>query len=255
MKSGRAARFNGSCLLIPAGAQFDCVESREATVVRCRSPKLALCLVAKSLFPESLVTGWPRYGEASIARDAEIDPTAVLAAGVVIASGVRIGPDVVIGPNTCIAHADVEAGVQIGANCSIGLPGFGYERDIGGGWQLFPHIGRVRIETGVRIGSNTSIDRGALGDTVIRRGARVDNLVHVAHNCDIGEDALIIAHAMLGGSVSVGAAAWVAPSAAIKNQISIGANAVIGLGAVVLRDVPPETTVVGNPAKPLQAKE
>lgn len=152
----------------------------------------------------------------------------------------------VVGPHSVVRNAVVGHNVTIGANCSIGLPGFGFVAT----GERFPHHGRVIIGDDVSIGSNVCIDRGALGDTVVRRGAKIDNLVHVAHNCDIGEDALIIAGATLCGGVRVGPGARIAPNAVVREQVTIGAGSVVGLGAVVVRDVDPGTTVVGNPAKP-----
>jgi UDP-3-O-[3-hydroxymyristoyl] glucosamine N-acyltransferase len=142
--------------------------------------------------------------------------------------------------------------VRIGANCSIGLPGFGYERDEDGRYWRFPHLGRVIIASDVEIGSNTCIDRGAIGDTIIERGVKIDNLVHIAHNVILKENVVVIANSMVAGSVTVDADAWISPSAAIKNKLSIGHGSVVGLGAVVIRDVAPHTTVIGNPARLLE---
>jgi len=131
------------------------------------------------------------------------------------------------------------------------LSGFGYERDSGGRYWRFPHVGKVVIEADVEIGSNTCIDRGAIGETRIGRASKIDNLVHIAHNVTLAPNSIVIANAMLGGSVHVGEGAWIAPSASIMNQAHIGARAIVGLGAVVLKSVDADTTVVGNPAKPL----
>ena len=128
----------------------------------------------------------------------------------------------------------------------------GFERAEGGEFVRLPHVGTVIIEDDVAIGSNTCIDRGTLGATVLRRGCKIDNLVHVAHNVVVGERSLIIAHAMIGGSAVVGADAWIAPNAAIMNKAIIGANSVVGLAAVVLKGTEPGQSVVGNPAKPLK---
>jgi UDP-3-O-[3-hydroxymyristoyl] glucosamine N-acyltransferase len=157
----------------------------------------------------------------------------VLYAGVHLYAGVRIGRRVTI-----------HAGTVIGAD------GFGYERALGGELTKFPHLGGVVIEDEVEIGANTCIDRGTLADTVVGRGARIDNLVHLAHNTRIGEHAAVIAHAMVGGSTQIGARAWIAPSACLRDRIAIGDDAVVGLGAVVTRAVPAGATVFGNPARP-----
>ncbi len=183
--------------------------------------------------------------------DVVVADDAAIGYGVVLGEGVRIGRGVEIGPYTCIAHTSIGAGTKIGAHCSIGLQGFGFERSLSGEWVRFPHIGTVEIAEDVEIGSNTCIDRGALGATRVERGAKIDNLVHIAHNVVVGEGCLIIAHAMVAGSVKLEPGAWIAPSAAILNQLTVGAGATIGLGAVVIRDVAPGATVAGNPARPL----
>jgi UDP-3-O-[3-hydroxymyristoyl] glucosamine N-acyltransferase len=246
----RVAEFRGSVLIAPAEPV---AANGAAVVIACENPKLAFTLVVDEFFRELTESAWPT-GTAVVHPSARVSATAVLSAGVVIGGDTTIGDDVWIGPNSCIANTSIDRAVRIGSGCAIGLPGFGLERSPDGTWVRFPHVGRVVIEEGVEIGSNTCIDRGSLGDTRIGRGARIDNLVHVAHNVVIGENALVIAHAMLGGSARVGAGAWVAPSVAILNQVSIGASATIGLGAVVIRDVAPGDTVVGNPAKPLNRK-
>ncbi|HWR53198.1 MAG TPA: UDP-3-O-(3-hydroxymyristoyl)glucosamine N-acyltransferase [Bryobacteraceae bacterium] len=245
--SDRLAGFRGSLLFVPTE-----VESGDLPqcAVRADDPKLALVLAVGRFFPQLTETEWPT--ENTPARNVSVAPSARLAPGVVIGSDTTIGDHCIIGPNTCIANTDLASGVSIGANCTIGLPGFGYRKAADGTYLRFPHIGRVVIGTNVEIGSNTCIDRGALGDTVIHRGAKIDNLVHIAHNVVVGENTLVIAHAMIAGSVEIGRDAWIAPSAAVKNQLAIGEGAVIGLGAVVLKPVAPGETVVGNPAKPLR---
>ena len=244
----RMAAFGGSLLVVPADAPPD--ELPAATVVAASAPKLVFSRAVEAALPHLIGDGWapdggPIHPEAEVAPGATLAPGVVLGAGVVIEGGARIGP------NTCIAHTTIERGATVGANCSIGLAGFGFSRDPDGALVQFPHVGRVRIGPGAIVGSNTCIDRGSLGETVVGAGTCIDNLVHVAHNVRIGENSLVIALAMLGGSVTIGDRAWVAPSSAVINQKSIGDDAVVGLGAVVIRDVEPGQTVVGNPAKPL----
>lgn len=130
----------------------------------------------------------------------------------------------------------------------LGGEGFGHEWD-GRRWVPFPHVGGVVIEDDVTVGAHTCIDRGALGNTIIRRGARIDNLVHIAHNVMVGEYAVIVAHALICGSAVIGPRAWIGGGAIIKEGVTVGAGAVVGLGAVVTKDVPPGETWAGVPAR------
>lgn len=187
------------------------------------------------------------------AGEPTVDSTARLGSGVVLGPGVTVGPGTTIHANVVInARSSVGARVTIHPNTTIGADGFGYERDPLTGQALkFPHVARVVIEDDVEIGANTCIDRGSLTDTVIRRGAKIDNLVHIAHNVEICEDAFVIAHAMVAGSVRVGARAWIAPSAVLLNGIRIGEDATVGLGSVVTGNVVDGAIVAGSPARPL----
>lgn len=219
------------------------------TFVAVADPRLAFLRVVGRFFTEQ-----PGRG---------IHPTAVIEAGAAVAGDVYIGPfawiarDCTVGEGSVIhAHVSIYAKTRIGRNVTIhagtviGADGYGYQRNERGELEKFPHIGGVVIEDGVEIGSNTSIDRGTLGDTILRQGARVDNQVHIAHNVIVGRHAAVIANAMIGGSTVIGDGAWIAPSACVRDRLSIGANATVGLGAVVVKDVPDGMTVIGAPARP-----
>ncbi len=173
----------------------------------------------------------------------------------VIEEDVIIGKNVIIGHNTVI-HSRTKIGdnVRIGANCTIGGPGFGFEKNEMGDFEFIPQIGNVILEDKVEIGDNVCIDRAAIGSTILMKNVKVDNLVHIAHGCVIGENSLIIANAMIAGSTKIGNNVWVGPSSALMNKINISDNSLIGLGAVVIKDVLPNAVMVGNPAKPLLKK-
>jgi UDP-3-O-[3-hydroxymyristoyl] glucosamine N-acyltransferase len=196
------------------------------------------------------------------ARPAGIHPTAVIDSTAEIHPSAYIGPnctieaDCVIGEGSAIhgnvylyAKTRIGRNVTIYAGSTIGADGFGYERNERGEFETFPHLGGVVIEDNVEIGANACIDRGTLSDTIVRAGARIDNLVHIAHNVIVGRHAAVIADAMIGGSTRIGDYAWVAPSACLRDRISVGDSATIGLGAVVVKDVPAGLTVIGAPAR------
>ena len=136
-----------------------------------------------------------------------------------------------------------------GEGTVIGGEGFGWYGDPP---KRFPHIGGVQIGTGVEIGSNVTIDRGALADTIIGHHVKIDNGVHVGHNAVIGDRSILTAHCVIGGSAVIGEDVWVGLGALIKNKVKVGNGATIGMGAVVVKDVPAGVTVVGNPAKELK---
>ena len=105
------------------------------------------------------------------------------------------------------------------------------------------------IGDNVEIGANTCIDRGTLGDTVIEDGAKIDNLCHIAHNVHLKKNSVIIALSMIAGSCVVEEGAWVAPCSAVREGRTVGKNSLVGLGSVVVKDVPEDTVVMGVPAK------
>jgi len=180
---------------------------------------------------------------------------------VVFGKNTSVGPNTVIDKNVCIgddcvigANIHIQKGTVIGdrveirSNCTIGNLGFGFVKSEDGTNKPFPHYGNVIIENDVRIGSSTCVDRGALGDTIIKKGAKIDNLVHVAHNVVIGENSLIIACTMIGGSTIIGDNSWVAPSVILRNGIKIGNNTTLGMGCLVTKDVPDGVSVAGFPS-------
>jgi len=200
------------------------------------------------LYPESITPG--------------IDTRAYIHPSSNVNSSAYIGPFVYIGPNceikkNCLIYPNVSViqnttiseNVIVFSNTVIASDGFGYERNEKNELERFPHIGGVFIDKNVDIGSNTSIDRGALSDTEIGEGTKIDNLVHVAHNVKIGKHCEIIANVMLGGSVIIGDYSRIAPGAQIFNGIKIGKNVLVGLGAVVTKDIPDNTVVAGSPAR------
>lgn len=225
------------------------VKDWPCTLLLAENPRLAFMRAVATYFAPTLPSGGI-HPSAIVHDTAQIDETAHIGAYCCIGADARIGPRTTLHP-----HVVIYDRVIIGADCRInsgtviGADGFGYERNETGELEKFPHIGGVVIGDEVEIGSNTSIDRGSLGDTVIEDRARIDNLVHISHNVRVGEDAAVIAQTMLGGSVSVGKGAWIAPGAIVMNQMAVGAKATVGLGAVVVKTVADDQTVMGAPAQ------
>ncbi|HUW96837.1 MAG TPA: hypothetical protein VMW58_13720 [Anaerolineae bacterium] len=200
-------------------------------------------------------------------RPAGIHPTAVVSPAASIDPDVYVGAYCVVGEATIrhgsVIHSGVHIhdavyigrNVEVHSGCVIGADGFGFERNEAGELEKFPHIGGVVIEDDVEIYALTHIARGTLGDTTIGQGTKIDTFVHIAHNVRIGKHCMIISHAMLGGGVRVGDSTWVAPSASVRERLAIGSRVTVGLGAVVTKDVPDGTTVMGVPARPAREQK
>lgn len=218
----------------------------------CTHPRLALLRFLQAFWVEP---DWDFDGTANpcIHKDARVAPDARIGPFTVIGPDVVIGPGARIGSNCRIEHATIGANVTIGSSVVIGGIGFGYEDDPETKQvTLFPHVGGVRIGDRVDIGSNTCLDRGSIGDTVVGDDCKIDNLIHIAHNVRMGERCKVIALAIVGGSVTLGDDSWVAPAAAIRDWRTIGKGAVVGLGAVVTKNVGDGEVVVGNPAHAIE---
>jgi UDP-3-O-[3-hydroxymyristoyl] glucosamine N-acyltransferase len=165
-----------------------------------------------------------------------------------------IGDNVTIYPNCTIHNAIIDNNVNIYSGAKIGTDGFGYERAENGSLIKFTHFGKVIIKANVDIGSNTCIDRGTINDTVIGEGSKIDNLVHIAHNVQIGKNCAIIANAMIGGSTIIEDNVWVSPASIIRDGLVIGKNSLIGMGSVVVKNIPENEIWMGNPAKFFKSK-
>ncbi len=193
------------------------------------------------------------HKQSAVSSSAIIGNCVLIGAFAVIEDNVEIGDNSVIGPNTIIkSDTIIGKNVIIGGSNVIGGDGFGYvKNEQTNEYDHFPHLGKTIIEDNVHIGNNTCIDRGSLKDTIIRSGVKIDNLVHISHNVEIGKNSLIIACTMIAGSVTIGENSWLAPSSSIRNAISIGKNVTVGLACTVTKNIDDEQTVVGSPGMPL----
>jgi UDP-3-O-[3-hydroxymyristoyl] glucosamine N-acyltransferase len=186
---------------------------------------------------------------------AQIHPSVRMGSGTSIGRGVVIGEGTVLEDNIRIAD-----GVLIGKDCRIksgsviGEDGFGFERDTDGTPLRMLHLGGVILGDRVEVGSLNTVCQGTLSPTRLEDDVKMDDHVHVAHNCLIKKKALLTACVELSGGVIVGEGAWIGPNASVIDGATIGDQAFIGIGAVVIRDVLPRTTVVGNPARELTRK-
>lgn len=178
-----------------------------------------------------------------------------------IGSGTTLGRGVVIGANTVIGHnVRIADGARIGTACIvksgavIGEDGFGFERDVDGTPLRMLHLGGVILGDRVEVGSLTTVCQGTLAPTILEDDVKVDDHVHIAHNCWIKKKTLVTACAEISGGVTVGEQSLVAPSSSVLENVHVGDRVLVGIGAVVLRNVPSGATVAGNPARPLEGK-
>jgi UDP-3-O-[3-hydroxymyristoyl] glucosamine N-acyltransferase len=199
---------------------------------------------------------------AQVAEGATVYPLAYVGAGARIGPGAVIFPHVFVGDGASVgeesilyANVSLMAGCRVGARCivhsgaTIGSDGFGFAPERPGGpYHKVPQLGTVVIEDDVEVGAGVTIDRAALGVTRIGRGTKIDNLVQVAHNVDIGEDCLLVAQVGISGSTKLGRGVTLAGKVGVVGHVTIGDGATVGALSGVAKDVPPGGKVTGIPA-------
>jgi UDP-3-O-[3-hydroxymyristoyl] glucosamine N-acyltransferase len=246
----------------------------DVAVVAVKRPQQLFAKIGRRLFPQTI---HPESfcGEAGISAKAVISPLARLEANVTVEPGAVVGADVEIGSGTVVGPcAVIGAGCKIGRDCvvgpnatvmnglignrvlihtgaRIGQDGFGFvpgER----GLEKMPHVGRVIIQDDVEIGANTTIDRGALTDTIVGEGTKIDNLVQIAHNVRIGRNCVITGHCGLSGSVTLGDRVMLGGRVGLADHVSVGDGAQIAAASGVMNDVPAGERWAGLPAQPIK---
>jgi len=188
---------------------------------------------------------------AVVGPEARIGRGTTIAAGSVIGFRVHVGRDCYIGPNASVTHALIGNQVTLHAGVAVGQDGFGFAMGKAGHLKV-PQIGRVIIQDGVEIGANTTIDRGALRDTVIGEGSKIDNLVQIGHNVVIGRHCVIVAQTGISGSAELGDFVVLGGQVGVVGHVKIGAGAQIAASSNVRGDVPPGVRWGGTPAKPVR---
>lgn len=244
---------------------------KDITYIEVDSPEKAFFAILKKFFtPEFTLNG--------IDPSAFVHPTAKLAANVAIGKNVVISSGCIIEANTKIFHNTVlSENVSIGSGCLIhanvsvrensvlgkdviihsgtviGSDGFGYSANNKGGYEKIPQIGNVILEDEVEIGSNVSIDRAAMGSTIIRRGCKIDNLVQIAHNVILGEDTVVSAQAGISGSTKIGKHCILAGQAGLVGHIELGDNVVITAQSGVSKSILKPGYYSGSPAMDMRS--
>lgn len=241
-------------------------------VLAVREPYRAFVNVARAMFPQALrpssltvgrsVAGAHIDATARLEDDVTVEPGAVIGpraeigagtligANAVIGAEVRIGRDSAIGAAAIVTNALLGDRVIIHPGCKIGQDGFGYV--MGARHMKVPQVGRVIIQDDVEIGASTTIDRGAIRDTVIGEGTKIDNLVQVGHNVSIGRHCIVVAQTGIAGSATMEDYVVLGARVGLNNNVTVGEGAQIAAVSVVHGDVPPGARWGGTPAKPVK---
>jgi UDP-3-O-[3-hydroxymyristoyl] glucosamine N-acyltransferase len=237
-------------------------------LIRVGKPRQAFFAIAERFTPAPETQGV--HGDASIdpaarlGADVAVGACAVISAGVSVGARSRIGAGAYLGPGVqigvdCLIGANVSIlrDCRIGDRCIIhpgaviGGDGFGFFWD-GTRHTKVPHLGIVVVEDDVEIGCNACIDRATLSVTRVGRGTKMDNLVQVAHNCDIGEHAILVSQAGIAGSTKIGSRAMLGGQVAVADHLQIGAGARVASTSGVAKDLEPGASVLGAPARPIK---
>lgn len=265
-----AASSQASAIITPETDLDDALANgglSSKTLIQVANPRLAFAQLldlfaperyqTREIHPAAIFGSDFRHGASvSIGANCVFGENVRLGENVTIHPLVYLGDDVEIGDNAVI-HPNVSLlrGTIIGANTIIhsgavlGADGYGY-LTTGGKHRKVPQIGNVAVGADVEIGANVTIDRARTGTTRIGRGTKIDNLVHIGHNCEIGEDCLIVAQVGLAGGVETGKNVILAGQSGVKEQVKIGDYAVVAAQSGVFRDVPAKQHVSGYPARP-----
>ena len=255
-----AEKTGAAAVIVPK----DITES-EKSLIQVDNPRLAFAQIAQVFAPRPLLTEEIHptstiHDDAQIGENVSIHPNAVIDAGAKIGKNSIIGPGVYIGKGVqlgenCIIHANVvvEYDTQIGdrviihAGSVLGSDGYGYVTTEKGHEKL-PQLGKVVIEDDVELGANVAIDRGAIGDTVVGRGTKIDNLVHLAHNVKVGPECIIVGQVGIAGSAKVGKRVTMGGQVGVIGHLEIGDNVMVAARGVVSSDVKSDSFISGNPA-------
>ena len=228
----------------------DKLESQGKVIIVVDDAKKALAKVANEFWIEAKTAFV--HPAANIDKEARVDSSVYIGAGCAIGK-CSIGSNTVIHPNVTIYD-----GVTIGKNCIIhsgvviGTDGLGCQREIDGSLVKFPHFGGVIIGNDVEIGANSQIARGALSDTIIGDGCKINGLCFIAHNCILGKNVWITGDTMLATYVKVEDNVTIFSKVIVREQVCIGMSSIVGMGSVVTKSIPANEMWLGVPAKRIE---
>ncbi|MFN2452999.1 MAG: UDP-3-O-(3-hydroxymyristoyl)glucosamine N-acyltransferase [Pyrinomonadaceae bacterium] len=258
----RVAETRASAIYVGEGVEVPA----NLIILRARDPYLAYTRALRLFHPEPKFEPFSHPTAAidetaSVAEDVWIGAHVCIGRGCIIAGGVRIYPNATVYDGAQVgADSVIHSGVAIrensliGArvvihnNAVVGSDGFGYAKDEERRWLKIPQTGRVVIEDDVEIGANTSIDCASVGETRIKRGAKIDNQVQIGHSCTVGEDALLCAQVGLAGSSHIGSRVILAGQAGVAGHLTIGDDAVLTAKSATSHNIEAGKIISGIPA-------
>ncbi|MFH1944814.1 MAG: hypothetical protein ABIJ35_06355 [Acidobacteriota bacterium] len=226
------------------------LESFNKAFFLVRSPRLIITELLKHLYPEDdAVAPEGIHPSAQIHPEADIHSTVAIGQFCIIGK-CRIGEGSVVGPFSVVKdNVTIGKNVTVREYCLLGGAGFGFERDDHAVPQRIPHIGSVVIEDNVEIFPYVNIDRGTLSETRIKKNTKIDHYCHIGHNTVIGENCIITAGTVFCGGCSIGDRTWTGVGSIVKQKVQVGNDVVLGLGAVVIKNVEDNQIVGGVPAR------
>lgn len=187
---------------------------------------------------------------AFICHGATISRSCTIMPGAYIGSEVKLSEDCYIGCGVkLVGKVEIGKNVVIRENTVIGADGLSTDRDVNGKAITMPQFGGVIIEDNVKIGANVVIARGAIDDTVLKKGCKIDNSTFISHNVEVGQDTFIVGESIMFGSSKIGERSFISGNSTVRNKVEIGDDVIIGMGSVVTKNIVSGSTVYGNPAK------
>jgi UDP-3-O-[3-hydroxymyristoyl] glucosamine N-acyltransferase LpxD len=235
--------INIECLILVSTTYLE-DKNNNYSIIKVNNPRLAFAKVVNEFFITK--------------KKKKIDVTAIIGVNCNIDSAVSIGANSVIGENVAIGintiinnNIVIYDNTVIGDNCYIksgsiiGEDGFGFDFEEDGSPVRIPHIGKVIIGNNVEVGAKNTIARGTLNDTIIDNNVKIDDQVHIGHNCTIGENTIIAACSEISGSVNIGKNCWIAPNSSIIQKVKIGDNVTIGIGSIVTKNIESNKKIMG----------
>lgn len=255
----------GACIVLP---RYASKAPQGMDLLLSNAPYRTYAKVAKLFYPSiveageihdtAIVDPTARIGEgvelgpySVVGARVEIGARCRIASHVVIEAGVVIGEDTVVGSNASLSHCIVGRRCQLHAGVRLGNRGFGFAMD-SEGYVDVPQLGRVVIGDDVELGANVTIDRGAGPDTVVGAGSKIDNLVQIGHNVQIGRGCVLVAQSGVAGSTKLGNHVMLAAQAGLAGHLTVGDGAQVAAQSGVMRDIPAGQKVCGSPSMPIK---